>query len=60
MEDGTVSCISNAYSLRQLRRLPPTSEVEELQYVIACNGNLKKEIKTPHLGEKLKKRKKEN
>jgi hypothetical protein len=34
MEDGTISRISNAYSLRQGRRRPPTSEVEELQFVI--------------------------
>jgi hypothetical protein len=34
MEDGTVSRISNAYSLRQGRRQPPTSEVEELQFII--------------------------
>jgi hypothetical protein len=32
-EDGTLSCISNAYLLRQGRRLPPTLEVEELQFV---------------------------
>jgi hypothetical protein len=31
IEDGTISRISNAYSLS---RLPPTSEVEELQFVI--------------------------
>jgi hypothetical protein len=34
MEDGTISRISNAYSLRRGRRLPPTSEVKELQFVI--------------------------
>jgi hypothetical protein len=34
MEDEIISCISNAYSLRQGRRLPPTLEVEELQLVI--------------------------
>jgi hypothetical protein len=34
MKDGTVSRISNAYSLRRGRRLPPTSEVEELHFVI--------------------------
>jgi hypothetical protein len=34
MEDGTVSRISNAYSLRRRRRQPPTSEVEELQFII--------------------------
>jgi hypothetical protein len=34
MEDGTVSRISNAYSLRQGRRQPPTSEVKELQFII--------------------------
>jgi hypothetical protein len=34
MEDGTVSRISNAYSLRGGRRQPPTSEVEELQFII--------------------------
>jgi hypothetical protein len=33
MEDGTISRISNAYSLWQGRRLPPTSEVKELQFV---------------------------
>jgi hypothetical protein len=33
MEDGTISRKSNAYSLRRGRRLPPTSEVEELQFV---------------------------
>jgi hypothetical protein len=34
MEDGTVSRISNAYSLRRGRRQPPTYNVEELQFVI--------------------------
>jgi hypothetical protein len=34
MEDGTISRRNNAYSLRQGRRLPPTSEVGELQFVI--------------------------
>jgi hypothetical protein len=34
MEDGTVSRISNAYSLRRGRRQPPTSEVKELQFII--------------------------
>jgi hypothetical protein len=34
MEDGPISRISNAYSLRLGRRLPPTSECEELQFVI--------------------------
>jgi hypothetical protein len=34
MEDGTVSRISFAYSLRGGRRQPPTSEVEELQFLI--------------------------
>jgi hypothetical protein len=34
MEDGTISRISNPYSLRRGRRQPPTSEVEELQFVI--------------------------
>jgi hypothetical protein len=29
-----ISHITNAYSLRRGRRLPPTSEVEELQFVI--------------------------
>jgi hypothetical protein len=29
-----VSRISNAYSLRRGRRQPPTSEVEELQFII--------------------------
>jgi hypothetical protein len=35
VEDGTISRISNAYSLRRGRRLPPTSEVKELQFLIA-------------------------
>jgi hypothetical protein len=34
MEDGTISRISNAYSHRRGRRLPPTLEVEVLQFVI--------------------------
>jgi hypothetical protein len=34
MEDGTVSHVGNAYSLRQGRRLAPTLEVKELQFVI--------------------------
>jgi hypothetical protein len=34
MEDGAISRISNAYSLRRGRRQPPTSEVEELQLVL--------------------------
>jgi hypothetical protein len=34
MEDGTIRHISNAYSLRHGRRQPPTSEVEQLQFVI--------------------------
>jgi hypothetical protein len=34
MEDGTISLINNAYSLRRGRRQPPTSEVEELQFII--------------------------
>jgi hypothetical protein len=34
MEDGTISRISNAYSLRRGRRQPPPSEVEEMQFVI--------------------------
>jgi hypothetical protein len=55
MEDGTVSCISIAYSLRQGRRLPPTSEVEELQFVIVGNYSVKKELKPSQWGEKLKK-----
>jgi hypothetical protein len=33
MEDGTASHTSNASSLRRGKRLPPTSEVEELQFV---------------------------
>jgi hypothetical protein len=33
MEDGTISLISNAYSLRQGRRLLTTSEAEEWQFV---------------------------
>jgi hypothetical protein len=37
MEDGTARHISNAYSLGRGRRLPPTSEVEELQFVIVYN-----------------------
>jgi hypothetical protein len=43
MEDGTISPICNAYSLRRGRRLPPTTEVKKLQFVIV--GNVKKEIK---------------
>jgi hypothetical protein len=42
MEDGTISPISNAYSLRQ-----GTSEVEELQFVIVI-VIVMKEIKPPH------------
>jgi hypothetical protein len=34
MEDGTISRISIAYSLRQGRRQPQTLEVKELQFVI--------------------------
>jgi hypothetical protein len=34
MEDGTIRHISDAYSLRRGRRQPPTSEAEELQFVI--------------------------
>jgi hypothetical protein len=34
MEDGAISHISNAYSLRRGRRQPPTLEVEELQLVL--------------------------
>jgi hypothetical protein len=34
MEDGTISRISNAYSFRQGRRLPPTLVVEEMQFII--------------------------
>jgi hypothetical protein len=34
MEDGIISRISNAYKLRQGRKLPSTLEVEELQFVI--------------------------
>jgi hypothetical protein len=37
MEDGTISCKSYAYSLRRGRRLPPTLEVEELNFC-NCNG----------------------
>jgi hypothetical protein len=44
MEDGTVSRISNAYSLRRGRKQPPTSKVEELQ-LYNCNCNVKEEIK---------------
>jgi hypothetical protein len=33
LEDGTISLISNAYSLRQGRRLLTTSEAEEWQFV---------------------------
>jgi hypothetical protein len=53
MEDGTVSRISNSYSLRQGRRQPPTSEVKELQFIHNCNCNVKKEIKPPTGVEKL-------
>jgi hypothetical protein len=52
MEFGTVSRISNAYSLRQGRRQPPTLEVDAMYN---CNCNVKKEIKPPHWGGKLKK-----
>jgi hypothetical protein len=34
MEDGTISRIGNACSLRRGRRLALTSEVKELQFVI--------------------------
>jgi predicted transcriptional regulator len=35
MEDGTISRMSNAYILTEEgRRLPPRSEVEELQFLI--------------------------
>jgi hypothetical protein len=34
LEDGTRSRMNNVYSLRQGRRLPPTPEVEELQFSI--------------------------
>jgi hypothetical protein len=34
MEDGTISCISNAYSLKQGRRQPPKLEIGELQFAI--------------------------
>jgi hypothetical protein len=33
MEEGTICCISRAYSLRCGRRQQPTSEVEEWQFV---------------------------
>jgi hypothetical protein len=33
-EDGTISRIRNAYSLRRGRRLPPIPEVKELQFLI--------------------------
>jgi hypothetical protein len=55
MEAGTISRISNAYSLRGGRRLPPTSEVKELQFVIVNVCNAKKKIKPPQWGGKLKK-----
>jgi hypothetical protein len=39
---------------KQYRKLPPTSEVEELQFAIRnCNCNVKKEIKAPQWGGKL-------
>jgi hypothetical protein len=38
MEDGTISCISNAYSPRLGRRQPPTLEVKELKFVIVDLG----------------------
>jgi hypothetical protein len=50
MEDGTISRLSNAYSLRQGRRLTSTSEVEELQYVIVILR--RKYIKPSHWGGK--------
>jgi hypothetical protein len=34
MENGNISNINSAYSLRQGRRQPPTSEIKELQFVI--------------------------
>jgi hypothetical protein len=37
MEDGTISRICHAYSLERGRRLPPTSEVKELQFVVVKN-----------------------
>jgi hypothetical protein len=52
MEDGTVNRISNAYSLGQGRRLPPTSEVEELQFVIVIVMGRRK-TKPPLWGGKL-------
>jgi hypothetical protein len=32
--DGTISCVSNVNQLRRGRRLPPTLEVKELEFVI--------------------------
>jgi hypothetical protein len=46
-EDGNISRISNACSLRQGRSLPPTPEVEELKFVVLI-ATVKKEIKPPH------------
>jgi hypothetical protein len=44
MDDGTISRISYAYSHRRKRGLPPTSEVEELHFVIvSCKSNVKTE-----------------
>jgi hypothetical protein len=34
MEDGTISRVCTAYSIRHGRRLPPTLEVKELPFVI--------------------------
>jgi hypothetical protein len=45
MEDGTVSCISNAYSLRKKK----TTNIGRIA-IYNCNCNVKKEIKTTPLG----------
>jgi hypothetical protein len=53
MEAGTISRIRNTCSLRLGRRLPPTLEVEELQFLVVNTYNVKKEIDTPQWGGKL-------
>jgi hypothetical protein len=51
MEDGTISRISDAYSLWRGRRLHTTNIGS--QRIAICNCNVKKEIKPPHWGGKL-------
>jgi hypothetical protein len=52
MEDGAISRISNAHSLRQGRRLPTNIGSRRIA-ICSCNCNVKKEIKPPHWGGKL-------